>query len=138
MASRCHGICSRLPHEKVVRWLSDQMKKLFRYCSKCELFILHTLDTIYCKCCGCKLRMKVHRSHKRSTSTHRTKLWRMRHPEEYRKRRKSDYDLYGRDYKLVYYQKNREKLIEKARLYKLKTKLLKIFFITMYPHLIVS
>lgn len=124
MSSRCHGICSRLPHEKVVRWLSDQMKKLFRYCSKCSLFIRHSLDTVYCKCCGCKLRTRVHRRRKNRTSTPRTRLWQRRHPEQHKK------------YNKLYYDNNRQRLLEKSRIYNLRTRLLKIFFITLYPHLL--
>ena len=140
MAARCHGICSRLPHEKVVIWLSTQLKKLFRFCRRCHLYIKHPVDELYCKCCGCKLRVSTHsgRSKKqvKEPFMNRTKVWRMKHPEEYKRRNKLACHSYY--HKSLYYQKNREKLIEKARLYKLKTKLIKIFFITLYPNLLLE
>ena len=139
MASRCHGICSRLPHEKVVRWLSVQLKKLFRYCRRCELYIRQSLDSIYCKCCGCHLRgifSKVRKKRKRDNRVH---------SHNYRARHKLEISDYNKKYykknkakKQEYYQNNYEKARQQWRSYKLKMKLLKIFFITLYPHLLLD
>ena len=133
MAARCHGICSRLPHEKVVIWLSTQLKKLFRFCRRCHLYIKHPVDELYCKCCGCKLRVSAHsgRSKKQVKEPFMSK-------KVIQKRWRDKNKQATKDYFNDWYEKNKEAKRAKARLYKLKTKLIKIFFITLYPNLLLE
>ena len=142
MAARCHGICSRLPHEKVVRWLSVQMKKLFRFCSKCQLFIHHPIEERFCKCCGCRLRRRVHSRNKKMNRNRDNRI----HNRIYRAKNKEYISNYNKEYyrkkgkakKQEYYQNNYDKVRQQWRLYRLKTKLIKIFFITLYPNLLLE
>jgi predicted amidophosphoribosyltransferase len=145
MAACCHGICLRLPHMKVIRWLSNQLKKLFRFCSKCSLFIRHSVDEVYCKCCGCKLRRVAHTHSARQSA--RKRLSHILSNRRYRRKHRQFLNEYNRDYycrnkrtKQKYYRikikhNRKDRTGEYAR-YALRKKLLKIFFITLHPHLL--
>ena len=63
----------------------------------------------------------------------------------YKAKNKEYISLYNKEYyrkhkakKQEYYQNNYDKVRQQWRLYKLKTKLLKILFITLYPHLLLN
>lgn len=106
----CKGYCHKQEFKdrfKIIKQLSGKLNKqitrLYRYCSKCRVFMV---KSIICFCCGLKLR----NPQKLNTDSVRSKRWRLKHPEQYKAIMKN------------YYEKNKSKLKQKRTEKRLKSK----------------
>jgi hypothetical protein len=154
MAHICTGHCTSLEYLKGgLKWVPEKLRKLFKFCKKCDLYIKHRLDEFRCRCCGNTLRLLP--SAKRQLANHFRKKrinkkiiqkrYRDKHIEDAREYRKNWYAEKGKDVKHNYYEnvekkkrqtpEGRAKHNESSRKYALRVKLLRIFFILLelYP-----